>query len=120
MARGVVRQQRMKKLEAAARRPGVVAMVIGGVGLLVACASGAAPPLVASHPASPEGAEVPWPEAASSAPQPGGEMGHEHHHGAAPAASSGAVIYACPMHPEVTSNEPGTCPKCGMLLRPQP
>jgi FtsP/CotA-like multicopper oxidase with cupredoxin domain len=24
--------------------------------------------------------------------------------------------WACPMHPEVTSNEPGTCPKCGMKL----
>ncbi len=27
-----------------------------------------------------------------------------------------AVTYACPMHPEVTSTEPGTCPKCGMKL----
>jgi FtsP/CotA-like multicopper oxidase with cupredoxin domain len=26
--------------------------------------------------------------------------------------------YACPMHPEVTSSEPGTCPKCGMKLVP--
>ena len=28
----------------------------------------------------------------------------------------GRVIYACPMHPEVTSDEPGRCPKCGMKL----
>ncbi len=26
--------------------------------------------------------------------------------------------YVCPMHPEVTSTEPGTCPKCGMKLVP--
>jgi hypothetical protein len=26
--------------------------------------------------------------------------------------------YACPMHPEVRSSEPGTCPKCGMNLEP--
>jgi FtsP/CotA-like multicopper oxidase with cupredoxin domain len=26
------------------------------------------------------------------------------------------VTYACPMHPEVTSDEPGRCPKCGMKL----
>jgi FtsP/CotA-like multicopper oxidase with cupredoxin domain len=27
-----------------------------------------------------------------------------------------AVAYACPMHPEVISDEPGRCPKCGMQL----
>jgi FtsP/CotA-like multicopper oxidase with cupredoxin domain len=29
-----------------------------------------------------------------------------------------ASSYACPMHPEVTSTSPGTCPKCGMTLVP--
>ena len=29
-----------------------------------------------------------------------------------------AASYACPMHPEVTATEPGTCPKCGMKLVP--
>jgi len=29
-----------------------------------------------------------------------------------------ATSYACPMHPDVTSTEPGTCPKCGMQLLP--
>ena len=27
-----------------------------------------------------------------------------------------ASSYVCPMHPEVMSSEPGTCPKCGMKL----
>ncbi len=27
-----------------------------------------------------------------------------------------ASSYVCPMHPEVTASEPGTCPKCGMKL----
>ena len=29
------------------------------------------------------------------------------------------VVYVCPMHPEVTSPEPGSCPKCGMKLLAQ-
>jgi len=28
------------------------------------------------------------------------------------------VVYACPMHPDVTSTKRGRCPKCGMELRP--
>jgi len=30
-----------------------------------------------------------------------------------------AVVYTCPMHPEVKSNQPGKCPQCGMDLVPE-
>jgi hypothetical protein len=30
-----------------------------------------------------------------------------------------AVVYTCPMHPEVVSTKPGVCPKCGMKLVPK-
>jgi FtsP/CotA-like multicopper oxidase with cupredoxin domain len=33
-------------------------------------------------------------------------------------AGDGPVVYACPMHPEVASDEPGHCPKCRMKLVP--
>src|SRR5437660_2192222 len=33
-------------------------------------------------------------------------------------ANADTTIYACPMHPEIRSISPGTCPKCGMQLVP--
>jgi len=32
--------------------------------------------------------------------------------------SDGPAVYTCPMHPEVTSDQPDHCPKCGMKLIP--
>jgi len=39
---------------------------------------------------------------------------HQHTHTVAQEDQSG--IYFCPMHPEVISDAPGACPKCGMAL----
>jgi len=33
-----------------------------------------------------------------------------------PAAARSGAMYTCPMHPEVVSDKPGSCPKCGMAL----
>jgi FtsP/CotA-like multicopper oxidase with cupredoxin domain len=34
-------------------------------------------------------------------------------------APAGVLEYFCPMHPEVVSDQPGTCPKCAMKLMPR-
>lgn len=40
-------------------------------------------------------------------------------HGRTPRAASNATDWTCPMHPEVISQEPGSCPICGMALEPR-
>jgi Cu+-exporting ATPase len=35
-----------------------------------------------------------------------------------PTPQSPTTLYTCPMHPEVVSDKPGACPKCGMALEP--
>lgn len=59
-------------------------------------------------------------EAAKAAGGGGGHAGHgtvDHsQHGAPSSTTPSAGLYVCPMHPEVTSAKPGTCPKCGMDL----
>ena len=34
------------------------------------------------------------------------------------AVQSGDTVYTCPMHPQIRSNVPGSCPICGMALEP--
>src|SRR5260370_12875850 len=43
---------------------------------------------------------------------------HTHQPPADQRSTMNARKYTCPMHPEVVSNEPGNCPKCGMTLEP--
>ncbi|CDZ47555.1 copper-transporting P-type ATPase [Neorhizobium galegae] len=52
---------------------------------------------------------------------------HHHDHGSnavppqetAPVAEGQAVVYTCPMHPQVRQTAPGNCPICGMTLEPE-
>jgi Cu(I)/Ag(I) efflux system membrane fusion protein len=65
-----------------------------------------------------DGGVSPMP-AQEPAPMPAPAMQPAPRHAAEPVRpASPATIYACPMHPEVTSPAPGTCPKCGMALQP--
>ncbi|MBL7960614.1 efflux RND transporter periplasmic adaptor subunit, partial [bacterium] len=42
-----------------------------------------------------------------------------HDHGTMEKKSDGKQLYTCEMHPEVISDKPGDCPKCGMKLVPK-
>ena len=48
-----------------------------------------------------------------------GAHGHDLAGAGSPAPDAvGGGTWLCPMHPEVTSDHPGRCPKCGMFLQP--
>ena len=62
-------------------------------------------------------------------PASGAEHGHDHGSNASSdkdksveagrAGKPKATVYTCPMHPEVTADKEGRCPKCGMKLVPK-
>lgn len=92
--------------------------------LLSACASatGSFQPLGSNHPASPQAPEVPIIDPSAFLLMAGSEAPAMDHASMSPsdttpAASTGA--YVCPMHAEVSSDQPGRCPKCGMKLVPR-
>ena len=104
-----------------------------------ACSPGPVPisqsPRDPSNPSATEGVEPsaapkdPTPSGAPAQPAPTKEHAHHDHNGLGTAdpvhrpattdAGSASAVYACPMHPDVTSPVPGRCPKCGMNLVPR-
>jgi len=60
-----------------------------------------------------------WPMPASTAaPKPIKRPPPAAKGSAASKSAPAATVYTCPMHPEVQSDAPGQCPKCGMTLVP--
>lgn len=92
--------------------------------LLSACASasGTFAPLGLDHPANAQATEVPIQDPSAFLRAEEGIATPEMEPSPAPAAEPGEKAmgaYVCPMHPEVSSNEPGRCPECGMKLVPR-
>lgn len=93
--------------------------------LLGACATAVTlPPLPECHPASDAASSAPFARPSgvleTAAPMPSTEPrapgAHEHQPETTSGHESHAPVHSCPMHPEVRSGEPGTCPICGMAL----
>jgi hypothetical protein len=84
-----------------------------------ATAKGTFEPLGPNHPANPKAAEVPIQDPAPFLRADGAVP----HPGVAPPAqqdaASPAGAFVCPMHPEVSADQAGRCPKCGMNLVPR-
>jgi len=51
--------------------------------------------------------------AAAPPREPASEPAHQHDQ-----AAPSDALWTCPMHPEIIRKEPGTCPICGMKLKP--
>ncbi|NOZ75049.1 MAG: heavy metal translocating P-type ATPase [FCB group bacterium] len=55
----------------------------------------------------------------SSEPEPAHNHDHHHDHSGPSSEPATGEEYVCPMHPDVVSDKPGSCPKCGMALEPK-
>jgi len=82
------------------------------LGVTALSPSAALPTAPAQH--TEEGVEKP-----PIAPSAGAKDGHVHEGSASAQDNAKVTLYTCPMHPEVISEKPGRCPKCGMQLVPK-
>lgn len=117
----------------------MIRVICGAVALAAAvgCAPIHPPEPSADHPASPQATQAEDAQLSDvlvvderNLPQTPPEMhrGMMHHghgqmnremSGPNPSGADKAVRYTCAMHPEVVTERPGKCPKCGMQLIPK-
>jgi hypothetical protein len=83
--------------------------------------AGSAAPATAYRAAALTGADPVEPAREGVVPPNVGTGEHSHHHDHTDANNpEPEVVYVCPMHPDVTSDRPAKCSKCGMALVKKP
>lgn len=90
------------------------------VGLaLSACAvkAGSFAPSAANHPANPQAEEGDIRDPGKSLAMSGDHSAAAEHSESDQASKPSQARYVCPMHPDVSSDQPGKCPRCGMALK---
>lgn len=99
------------------KEPWLCVLVFLGCGSMM-CARGELPARTTHDPANPVGEEAPPIVMPTMHTQ---ELLHNEHsahqHGTSTQDAETQAKYTCPMHPEVLSQTPGSCPKCGMTLQ---
>jgi hypothetical protein len=124
-ARRILVLMRMKWMPVALRRLaawGVRSIAIAVIEGVVLSALGCASDLVGRSHSGRDPADPTAPEAPLRAPEetmPSSAPAAAPSSSSSPVSADAGVTYSCPMHPEVQSNNPGHCPKCGMTLVPK-
>jgi hypothetical protein len=98
------------------RRALLVSVALLSVGCAGAIRLAPVTPGSVADPASPEPPPPPTSQTLrQESDRPGPTVQPDHKEGEA---MPSPMVYTCPMHHEVRSDTPGTCPKCGMKLVP--
>jgi hypothetical protein len=99
------------------KTPSTLALLLGLTLSACAVARGSFAPTAANHPANPDAEEGDIQDPGKSLAMSGDHSAASEHSESHGAGKPEQARYVCPMHPDVVSDQPGKCPRCGMALK---
>lgn len=99
------------------RIPISAALVIGLATSACAVNTGSFAPTAANHPANPQADEGEIQDPGKSLAMNGDHAAETEHSESDDSSKPSQARFVCPMHADVTSDQPGKCPRCGMALK---